>query len=56
VCRPVGNPRELAAAALAAGTFQSAEATRFLEFFAGGRRGFLRLSATEGDDAESAAD
>lgn len=56
VCRPVGNPRELAAAALAAGTFASAEARRFLEFFAGGKRGFLRLSGAAGDDAGPAAD
>ncbi|MBS0393582.1 MAG: acyl-ACP--UDP-N-acetylglucosamine O-acyltransferase [Proteobacteria bacterium] len=41
-CGPVGNARELAAAALAGGTFHSDEARRFLEFFAGGRRGFLR--------------
>jgi UDP-N-acetylglucosamine acyltransferase len=36
-----GDPRPLAAAKLAAGV-QSAEARRFLEFFAGGKRGFLR--------------
>jgi UDP-N-acetylglucosamine acyltransferase len=39
---PVGNLRELAAAALASGEFTSAEARRFLEFFNGGRRGFIR--------------
>ena len=43
VCQPIGNPRELAAAALASGVYQSAEAKRFLEFFAGGKRGFLRM-------------
>lgn len=56
VCRPVGNPRELAAAALAAGMFESAEARRFLEFFAGGRRGFLRLRGAASDDGGSDAD
>ena len=55
VCRPVGNPRELAAAALAGGMFQSAEARRFLEFFAGGRRGFLRVRGAADDDAGPAA-
>jgi UDP-N-acetylglucosamine acyltransferase len=56
VCRPVGNPRELAAAALAAGTYQSAEALRFLEFFAGGRRGFLRVRGAPGDPGDGPAD
>jgi UDP-N-acetylglucosamine acyltransferase len=54
VCGPVGNPRELAAALLAAGTMQSAEARRFLEFFAGGRRGFLRVRGGAGDDGPAA--
>jgi UDP-N-acetylglucosamine acyltransferase len=36
-----GNPREHAAALLAAGV-TSPEARRFLEFFAGGKRGFVR--------------
>ena len=36
-----GNPREHAAAHLAAGVV-SPEARRFLEFFAGGKRGFVR--------------
>jgi UDP-N-acetylglucosamine acyltransferase len=55
VCRPVGNPRELAAAALAGGGFHSAEARRFLEFFSGGRRGFLRAgrSAAQRDAADA---
>jgi UDP-N-acetylglucosamine acyltransferase len=39
---PVGNMRELAAQALASGSNSSAEARRFLEFFGGGRRGFVR--------------
>lgn len=38
-----GDPREPAAALLAAGV-QSAEARRFLEFFAAGKRGFARPS------------
>lgn len=37
-----GNIRELAAAALGSGAYVSAEARRFLEFFAGGKRGFAR--------------
>jgi UDP-N-acetylglucosamine acyltransferase len=43
VHRGTGNPRDRAAAALASGSFQSAEARRFLEFFADGHRGFARL-------------
>lgn len=39
-----GDPRKLAAARLAAG-IRSAEARRFLEFFAGGKRGFARPEA-----------
>jgi len=42
VCRATGNPRELAAAALASGDYQAPEAQRFLEFFIAGRRGFVR--------------
>jgi UDP-N-acetylglucosamine acyltransferase len=34
--------RELAAAELASGRYSSAEAHRYLEFFAGGRRSFVR--------------
>lgn len=37
-----GNIREIAAAQLASGGFASAEARRFLEFFAGGKRSFAR--------------
>ena len=40
---PVGNLRELATAALASGAFSSAEARRFLEFYASGKRGFVRV-------------
>lgn len=39
---PIGNMRELAAAALSSGAFASEEARRYLEFFATGRRGFAR--------------
>ena len=53
VCRAAGNPRELAAAELTAGVYQSAEARRFLEFFAGGRRGFLRARGGATDTAAS---
>lgn len=47
-----GNPRKLAAARLAAGV-AGAEARRFLEFFAAGKRGFVRPAAgvaSDGDD------
>jgi UDP-N-acetylglucosamine acyltransferase len=53
VCRPIGRPRELAAAALASGAYRSAEARRFLEFFAGGRRGFLRPRGGAAEEAAS---
>jgi UDP-N-acetylglucosamine acyltransferase len=50
----VGNIRELAAAALAGGTYQSAEARRFLEFFATGKRGFARAArVVTSDDADA---
>lgn len=39
-----GDPRKLAAARVASGV-RSAEARRFLEFFAGGKRGFARPAA-----------
>ncbi len=39
-----GNIRELAVAALASGAYVTVEAKRFLEFFAGGKRGFARAS------------
>lgn len=46
-----GDPRKLAAARLAVGV-SSAEAKRFLEFFAGGKRGFARpaVGATASSD------
>jgi UDP-N-acetylglucosamine acyltransferase len=49
-----GNIREVARTALAAGTFKSAEAGRFLEFIAAGTRGIARSRRPEGpaeDDA-----
>jgi len=46
-----GDPRKLAAARSAAGV-QTAEARRFLEFFAGGKRGFIRpVARRAADDA-----
>jgi UDP-N-acetylglucosamine acyltransferase len=55
VCVPVGNMRELAAAALASGSYASPEAQRFLQFFTGGKRGFVR-PRTGGDSDEAQAD
>jgi len=53
---PVGNLRDMAAAVLNSGGLKSPEARRFLEFFGGGRRGFVRTrrgvaarDASEGD-------
>ncbi len=46
-----GDPRKLAAARLAAGV-QSAEARRFLEFFAAGKRGFVRPAGTAADASD----
>lgn len=39
---PVGNMREIAAAALASGAYASPEARRYLEFFGGGKRSIAR--------------
>jgi UDP-N-acetylglucosamine acyltransferase len=39
---PVGNMREIAAAALASGTYASDEARRYLEFFGAGKRSIAR--------------
>lgn len=47
-----GNIREVAAATLAAGGYASAEARRFLEFFAAGKRSFAR--ARRGQQGEAA--
>jgi UDP-N-acetylglucosamine acyltransferase len=49
---PVGNLRELAAAALRRGDFQSAEARRLLEFYAGGKRAFVRSRRAGSSDPE----
>ncbi len=51
---PVGNLRDIAAAALAGDEFNTAEARKFLEFYQGGRRGFVRTRRAEGaeDSAE----
>jgi UDP-N-acetylglucosamine acyltransferase len=50
--RPVGNLRDFAAAALSSGEYHSAEARSFLEFFAGGRRGFVRTRRAGADSHE----
>jgi UDP-N-acetylglucosamine acyltransferase len=50
-----GNIREVAGRTLEGGTFRSAEARRFLEFFVSGKRGFARArreSPVEQPDAE----
>ncbi len=40
---PVGNMREIAAAALASGAYTSAEARRYLEFYGSGKRSIARV-------------
>jgi UDP-N-acetylglucosamine acyltransferase len=50
---PVGNLREIAAAALLTGAFATAEARTFLEFYHGGRRGFVRTARIGGSDNAS---
>jgi len=47
---PVGNLRQIAAATLQRGEFGSAEARNFLQFFAGGRRGFVRTRRSTAAD------
>ncbi len=47
-----GNIRDVAAARLAASAFEAAEAKRFLEFFAGGKRSFARPRRTKEDNAD----
>jgi len=48
-----GNIRDVAAQRLAANAFETAEARRFLEFFAGGKRSFARARrATSGEEME----
>jgi len=51
---PVGNLRQIAAAALQRGELGSAEARNFLQFFAGGRRGFVR--SRRGAEADAPSD
>ena len=47
-----GNIREIAAATLASGKISSAEARRFLEFFAAGKRGFARARRAATEEAK----
>ena len=47
-----GNIREIAAERLAAGAFETAQARRFLEFFAGGKRSFARARRAAVEDGE----
>jgi UDP-N-acetylglucosamine acyltransferase len=49
-----GNIREVAAAARASGAFPAPEPTRFLEFFAGGKRGFVRARRKPLEDGDEA--
>ena len=51
VFAPTGNLRQHASAALASGTYSSAEARAFLGFFAGGKRGFIRPRGETGGAA-----
>jgi UDP-N-acetylglucosamine acyltransferase len=48
----LGNIRTLAATALANGGYETAEARRFLEFFAHGKRGFARAERTAFTDTD----
>jgi UDP-N-acetylglucosamine acyltransferase len=48
-----GNIRDIAAKALAGGSFKAPEARSFLEFFAGGERGFARARRSRGSDPEN---
>ncbi|HXQ32343.1 MAG TPA: acyl-ACP--UDP-N-acetylglucosamine O-acyltransferase [Steroidobacteraceae bacterium] len=54
VFAPTGDLRARAAAAIAGGSYHSAEAARFLDFFRAGKRGFIR--PRRADSAEGAAD
>lgn len=47
-----GNIREVAARRLAAGTFQTPETRRFLEFFASGKRSFARARRAKAEETE----
>mgnify|MGYP001545164032 CR=1 FL=1 len=46
-----GNIRDIAAQRLQAGAFETAEARRFLEFFAGGKRSFARARRADGGES-----
>jgi UDP-N-acetylglucosamine acyltransferase len=50
-----GNIREVAKERLAANAFETAEAKRFLEFFAGGKRSFARARRAAADDSDDRA-
>jgi UDP-N-acetylglucosamine acyltransferase len=57
VFAPTGNLRARAAEALAGGGYASAEAQRFLAFFSGGKRGFIRpAQGAERADTASSGD
>jgi len=47
-----GNIREVAAEALSSGRYSAPETQRFLQFFAGGKRGFARVRSLGADDVE----
>lgn len=47
-----GNIRAVAGQRLASNAFETAEARRFLEFFAGGKRGFARARRERGQEAD----
>lgn len=47
---PVGNLRDIAAAALRTDEFKTVEARSFLEFYQGGKRGFARTRRDSGGD------
>jgi UDP-N-acetylglucosamine acyltransferase len=51
-----GNIRTVAAARLAGGKFSTAEARRFLEFFAEGKRGFARARRAEAEPLDTGDD
>jgi len=53
---PSGDIRRLAAEASAGGAFKSPEASRFLEFFAAGKRGFARPARRANGEESGAAD
>ncbi len=47
-----GNIRDIAAGRLAAGAFETAEAKKFLEFFAGGKRSFARARRAKDENGD----